>query len=95
MLIQSDLLTPPFSSSPPQVQLDFLFWYPISLFRGLGGGGKAQSLKKIYRPRAIFKKFDPPCSESILRLLKSVCLALLYFMFIPQYNVQNLYKKRL
>src|SRR6266702_4429063 len=32
-------------------------------------------------------------SESILRLLKSVCFTLLYFMFISQYNVQNLYKK--
>src|SRR6266702_5024161 len=32
-------------------------------------------------------------SESILRLLKSVCFSLLYFMFISQYNVQNLYKK--
>ncbi len=27
------------------------------------------------------------------RLLKSVCFTLFYFMFISQYNVQNLYKK--
>src|SRR6266702_8507308 len=30
-------------------------------------------------------------SESILRLLTSVCFSLLYFIFISQYNVQNLY----
>jgi len=32
----------------------------------LGGGGKSKSLKKIYRPHAIFKKFDPPCPKVAL-----------------------------
>jgi len=54
------LPTSPVLTTPTQLtQLDFLFWYLISFFRWLGGG-KSKSLKKIYRPRAIFKKFDPP-----------------------------------
>src|SRR6266702_1566542 len=59
---------PPVLTTPTWLtQLDFLFWYLISflvpnfLFWAGGGGGKSKSLKKIYRPRAIFKKFDPPC----------------------------------
>src|SRR6266571_7122239 len=46
--------------SPAVLKKVFLFWHAIS-FLGGWGGGNAQCLKKIYRPRAIFKTFDPPC----------------------------------
>src|SRR6266702_2197908 len=60
------LPTSPVLTTPTQLtQLDFLFWYLISLFSQLGGGGKSTSFKKIYRPRAIFKKFDPPCIAEV------------------------------
>ncbi len=49
--------------SPAVLKKVFPFWYAISFLGGLGGG-KAQCLKKIYRPRAIFKTFDPPLGTS-------------------------------
>ena len=36
-----------------------------------GGGSKAQRLKKIYRPRAIFNIPGPPCSNHLTMSLSS------------------------